>query len=443
VNKAFLPALLLIVSLLFVACPLIAAQSGTQVGGTIDSVVTWTASNSPYSLTSPVVVGYSGRLLIQPGVTVNLNSFNLQVNGYLIAQGASGSNIIFTSSGGNIALTATSASYDQQEGSGCIIAYATVTNAAILTSSTAPMICNDTISDVGNENGAITMQSGAPTITGNTITGGIQCIDDASPTITNNFIVGGISGSGEDESSPIIVGNVIESGSSLMVSGTGIYADGSNYYIANNTIFGCTTAISIDDGAPYIVGNLIINNTDAITLNGDPTSPAMTVLHNTICNNTVGLSLSYGTAGSTTIAYNNFVANGKYTLNGTLANNWWGTTNQAAIAQMLPNGATYLPILNSPDTQAPPVPSNLPSSPPSATPTPSPSPTPSPFVSTTPQTQNAVTNSGSPTATPTQQPTATATPNLSIPEITSIAAMAVLALSLAASLTLTARKHGK
>ena len=102
-NKAFFAALLLLVIFLFVGCPLTAAQSGTQVGGTINSEVTWTVSNSPYSLTSPVVVGYTGRLLIEPGVTVNLNNFNLQVNGYLIAQGASGSNIIFTSSGGNIA----------------------------------------------------------------------------------------------------------------------------------------------------------------------------------------------------------------------------------------------------------------------------------------------------------------------------------------------------
>ena len=64
--------------LLFAAVMLLslAADASTNVGGTISTSTTWTAANSPYVVTSNIVVqGASAPVLtIEPGVTVKFNS---------------------------------------------------------------------------------------------------------------------------------------------------------------------------------------------------------------------------------------------------------------------------------------------------------------------------------------------------------------------------------
>ncbi len=419
------------------------AQSGTQVNGTIIGDAVWSQAGSPYNLASPVIVSYGTTLTIQAGVTVNLNGYNLQVNGILQARGSNGNNIVFDSSGGNVALTASSSSWNEQAGTGCIIENAVFNNASISVSSTAPKIDNNTINNPSTENGAIYMESGAPIISGNNINGDIQCLDDASPTITNNFIHGGINGEGLDLSAPVIVNNIIEGGTGQMVPGTGIYADGSNYYIANNTIFGCYYGIDVADGRPIIEGNLIINNTDGIALGGS-NSVSVTILHNTICNNTVGVA-AYQSAGSITVAYNNLVSNGQYTLGGNVTYNWWGTTDQTAIAKMLSSGSTFVPFLASPDPQAPAIP-NI---------TTPPSPTPTPSLAISPaQTQTSTADStANPTPTPslnqngiTEQPTLSPSQaSQSVPEFSTFMAFTALAALLvtATLLAIIKQKHQK
>jgi len=64
-------------------------SSGTDVSGIIASDATWTQVNSPYSLTGPVGVSEGATLTIEAGVTVNLNSYYIQVNGTLYARGSS------------------------------------------------------------------------------------------------------------------------------------------------------------------------------------------------------------------------------------------------------------------------------------------------------------------------------------------------------------------
>ena len=136
-----------------------------------------------------------------------------------------------------------------------------------------------------------------------------------------------------------------------------------------------------------------------------------TIRHNTIANNGVGLSTS-GNLGSITIAYNNIVSNTQYSITVNVANNWWGTTNQQAIAQMLGNGANFLPFLTEPDPLAPPIPNPVPTPMPSPVPTPTatptPTPTPKPVPTNTP-TPSPTPYSPSPTPPPT--PTLTPTPS--------------------------------
>ncbi|MHB8840754.1 MAG: right-handed parallel beta-helix repeat-containing protein [Candidatus Aquicultor sp.] len=72
--------------------------SGTQVGGTISQNTTWTASNSPYVVTSNITVNSGVKFTIEPGVVVKFNpQLKLTVNGTLLADGTESNKIVFTS----------------------------------------------------------------------------------------------------------------------------------------------------------------------------------------------------------------------------------------------------------------------------------------------------------------------------------------------------------
>ena len=75
-------------------------QASTNVTGIINSDTTWTKANSLYTLTGPVAVNSGVALTIEAGVTVNLNSYYIQVNGILVARG-SGANQIYINDGQN------------------------------------------------------------------------------------------------------------------------------------------------------------------------------------------------------------------------------------------------------------------------------------------------------------------------------------------------------
>lgn len=87
-KKTFACLLLifLVSSLLFLASlRFSSAQTGMSVYGQANSDTTWTQANSPYTLTGIVQVRSGVTLTIQPGVTVNLGTYSLQVNGTLVA----------------------------------------------------------------------------------------------------------------------------------------------------------------------------------------------------------------------------------------------------------------------------------------------------------------------------------------------------------------------
>jgi len=131
-------------------------SSGTDVSGIIASDATWTQVNSPYSLTGPVGVSEGATLTIEAGVTVNLNSYYLQVNGTLYARGSS-TDPIYINGGINgvdssgytlypITFTPLSTNWNEQTATSCIIENVVLSSTSIFISS-SPKICNNSFAD--------------------------------------------------------------------------------------------------------------------------------------------------------------------------------------------------------------------------------------------------------------------------------------------------------
>lgn len=93
--RAFLKASIAICVVSLLTC---AVDAATNVGGTIALDTTWTSVNSPYVVTSDVVL-LAGRVLtIEPGVTIEFSDgAGIVARGYVIARGTAGKHIVFTS----------------------------------------------------------------------------------------------------------------------------------------------------------------------------------------------------------------------------------------------------------------------------------------------------------------------------------------------------------
>jgi len=398
------------------------AQAFSEINGIINADTTWTKTNSPYTLTGPVAVNTGVTLTIEPGVTVNLGAFYMQVNGTLVAKGTSTDKIYFNSANGSpnwaIAFNSNSANWNEQTGSGSIIQ-----NTVIATPSTG-----------------ISIDGVTPKIDSNSITGSYAIgIYNGSPVISNNVITGNI-GAFPASGSPTLIGNNIKGNiyagpgsiiSKNTISGSGneigIYCLGAT--ISDNNIIGFQEAISTSSYISTIERNLIINNEIGIQVgapNVDYTFSQMpptqydfqvTIQNNLITNNSEGISVTDLPLNvqiahfKATIVNNNILNNFNYNfylaatpISITAANNWWGTTDQQTISQTIHDykndfnvgNVTFVPFLTSPNSQAPSSNIILPTQ--SALPSPYYSPSPS--YSTSP--------SGNPTTSPQQsvaQPT--------------------------------------
>jgi parallel beta-helix repeat protein len=343
-------------SLVLVGNPPIGAVQGYEaVSGIITSDTTWTKAKSPYNLTGNIAIDKEVTLVIEPGVTVNLNSYYIRVNGTLTAKGTKADSIVFN--GGSIEFTQSSSSWNEQTGTGSIIENSII-------------------------NSLLATGGGSPAIISNKI--------------TESITVGG--------NSPIISKNTINITGSEWLSGTiGVWiVEENSAYVSDNTISGSfdTAAIQIDGGSPTIERNRISNTygygssqdyQQAGILISSDASPI--IKQNTITKNAVGIS--FDDSPTPIIVNNNIEENSNYNLRMkpgvqvdiTAANNWWGTTDTSVIAQKIYDynddfnlgKVNYTPFLTAPNPQAAPDPNA-----PTPTLTPTPPPTSSPSTSPTP-----------------------------------------------------------
>lgn len=280
------------------------------------------------------------------------------------------------------------------------------------------------------------------TISNNLVTERIQITDGSPKVLGNSFIgYGGISVGYSKNSpveSPVIFNNTV-SGISVYAGsvqiqantlrGTGLnlgigfnqeYQNG-NSLVANNYIYNCCYGLACwsEGGNPTVTfqRNYVVDCEYGMTLTGGQIS----IENNTIRNSVFGIYLGEKAAVSK-IAYNNIENN---TLRGNLyvedltapinaVNNWWGSTDEAAIGQTIHDyksdfnlaKVTYVPFLNAENTQAMPdqaaaLPVTQPTTNPTNTAAPTEQPVSDPTATAAPSDQPGT------SASPTQHPTAT------------------------------------
>jgi len=354
--------------------------ASTEIVGVIASDTTWTKTDSPYTLTGPVKVNPGVTLTVEPGTTVNLNDYYLQVEGTLYARGNDAENINFTGGSNTppsyaITFTSSSSDWNEKTGTGCIIENAVLNS--ILINDSSPMIRNNNISAFY----ALDVNEGAAQIVNNSIKGQIG-IHAGTPVIRNNAILGEINVAW---AAPLISSNTIEGSEQE----TGIAIAG-NSSVTGNIIYGCKIGVYAVYGNSTIEKNLIINNVNGIVV-GDPDREYVnlygwtilfdenfrtTILNNAIANNSIGINLTYylpnrhysalNVNATPTILHNNIQDNTNYSiylgsqlgLNAT--DNWWGTTDPQIINQTIYDNkrdfnlatVVFTPFLTAPDPEA-------------------------------------------------------------------------------------------
>ena len=331
------------------------AQTGTSVNGIITSDTTWTRANSPYNLTTDVLVSNGVTLTIQSGTTININNYNLEANGTLQAIGTTNSPIVFTN--GEIVFGPNSAAWNGQSQTGCIITNSDLDNCGINIMASSPIIQN---SEIAGQ--PIGVNGGSPTISNNTINIPPQ---RHPPSLTYEQSFSAISLAYNN--SAVITNNVI----------TGEFQKG---------------AINLQEGSPIVEGNLIIANSGLSFQSG---ASSGTIMNNTFSTSKV-ITGDITTTGpiNATIIYNNFEnlsSNGVVwgaTSNLNLTYNWWGTIDTQVINQTIYDSkhnfnlgtVTFIPFLTAPNPQAPNsntvIPTTIPISTPSSSQNTTPSPTP-------------------------------------------------------------------
>jgi hypothetical protein len=313
------------------------AQAATQVNGIISQGTVWTKADSPYNLTGNVLVNTGAILTIEPGVTVNLNEYYIQVNGTLTARGTSAENIVFN--GGYGSYIQFHASNKDNIVQNCTI------NCELDADTSVTIEQNNICAMIG-------VDGGSPIIHKNTINGWIAVLA-GSPIISGNTIIG------------------------REVTGI-IHSTFGSSVICDNTFLGSfPEAIGISHGSPLIERNLISSNLtgssedDSIGVGISISEGCAPVIkQNTITKCGTGISVLVSSVRELTVENNNFVDNFDFdfhTLSNTdfdVSNNWWGTTDTSVIDQKIWDfnddfslgKINYTPFLTQPNPQALPDP---------------------------------------------------------------------------------------
>ncbi len=420
--------------------------SASAVAGTIYYDTTWTKANSPYSLTNDVIVNSGVTLTIEAGTIVNLNGFNLNVEGTLLAEGNSNAKITFNDATNGLTIGgASTISRSKIYGRIVIVGGSPIISdnvieaippedadniAGNITHGYIPagnividernvgIFLKGTVADVfiannfisGGADGIKVQADGSVTIQGNTlqenIVYGIEITSAAHVRITSNYFSHNIGSAIVDQGEAYLViqNNTLEYGPadmrhSIYNSLTGIELHGNTHdpNIVGNYISGCV--VGIGNGAGTIERNLFNKNSDALHL---AFGVSCLVQNNTIISNSRGIAAP---SSASTIIYNNIV-NSFETGSLWLTNpsdvdaiyNYWGTTDTQTISQgIITNGfgdVTFKPFLTELNPQA--MPDNMTISVPTSTTSP-----------TTVPTSKPTTVTSKPTATATQFPTTT------------------------------------
>gem|GEM_PF-1896376 len=318
----------------------------------ISSDTTWRKIDSPIDLTGKIAVREGVTLTIEAGVTVNLHSYSIIVNGTLNAKGTDADKIIINGANGSppaapfsslaIAYTYGILFNDNNPAAG-----STLQNVAFNGVSLA-LGQSDTMN--GCTSGSFLTFAGE--IVNSNLTG---LVATSGGRISNCNISGGIHAKW---SSPIITNNTIS-------GDTGVFCDETtNAQIYGNTINGCETGISVY-GFATIKNNEITHNSQGITFG----MQGVVIEDNLIAYNQVGIEQH--SVANVTITSNN-LQNNKYnyymdqytTDNISIPGNWWGTTDESAIKNSIydskndyslgtVNFTQYLTSPNSEATQTP------------------------------------------------------------------------------------------
>jgi hypothetical protein len=357
-----------------VSSPFASAQSGTTQRGIITSDTVWTKASSPYNLTGPIAIQQGVKLTVEQGVTINLNSYYIQVNGTLSAvgtdeepiriNGGSAINLdyaLIPSGPASITFYSTSAGSQVQHvvfGGNQINAKS---NIQITDSENFSLLISADPLITGNTKCSVTVFSGKPTISNNNMTAEID-VYGGSPQIINNQIHcnGGRWG--------------IALGVRYALERTDAP------YVSGNTITGSFAQGIISSGNATITHNLIVADpSDYPRPTGISIGGNATVQYNTIVKCATGFDIEK--AGTYKINNNNIQNAARYFVRNTspsnvnAANNWWGTTNQSAIAESIYDNKNDFnlgivntqPILTAPEQNAPAAPTPAPTANPSPT----------------------------------------------------------------------------
>jgi hypothetical protein len=191
-------------------------------------------SRQPHNLTGPLLVNQGVTLIIEAGATVNLNGYEIRINGTLRAMGSATEKIHITNIQ-RIEFTEFSEGWNEQTGSGCSFKHLTSEGSIVVSDS----IINGDVY-IGHSSEILNNTINGWIMTYNNITGGL--VSTGNSVITNNNIEEHLYSGNNSVISYNTIGGIVHGGE-----------------VTNNNITG--TYVISEDTVNNVHANTVINNT--------------------------------------------------------------------------------------------------------------------------------------------------------------------------------------